>query len=256
MTLMSDISKNVQRAPRLYRQWRSSAGLTALVAALLCLAWSLTYLHIAPDMSFIAAENERLQLTLKSTARRMKAAQDHAAVTEREADVLRQANSLLRESDLHRQSELTLLRADLDFYRRLGGASDSKSALAVYHIERLATDSDRVHRLVFTLTQNLRWASMAKGQVQMRLEGVQADRPAVLEWNDLTSSAGDLLEFQFKYFQQLEFMLTLPAGFSPTRLTVQLSADILDRPQEQSFEWSALEPVPGSHTGIQPTTSD
>jgi hypothetical protein len=253
---MSAASTDRPPSPQIYRQWRSAAAITAAAAALLCLAWTLTYRHVAPDMNRIAAQNQRLESDLKSAVRRLASAQDHAAVTERQADVLRQANSLLRESELNRQAELTLLRADLEFYRRLGGASGSQPALAVHHIERLPTQSERVHRLIFTLTQNLRWASLAEGHVKLRLEGTRANRPDSLGWRELSPSADQALAFNFKYFQQLEFMVTLPDGFNPIRLVVELRADILKKPLEQSFEWAALGPAPGTRAGMPAAAND
>jgi hypothetical protein len=51
---------------------------------------------------------------------------------------------------------------------------------------------------------------------------------------------GKPLSFQFEYFQQLEQLITLPEGFEPSRLTIQLKSNSLKDPVVQSTEWDSL----------------
>jgi hypothetical protein len=62
----------------------------------------------------------------------------------------------------------------------------------------------------------------------------------VLYWSRV--SDGDTPEpaFRFKYFQQLEGYLTLPEGFSPTRLKLSLEADKRRSPVQRSYDWDDL----------------
>jgi hypothetical protein len=48
------------------------------------------------------------------------------------------------------------------------------------------------------------------------------------------------LSFQFKYFQQLERLITLPEGFEPNQLSVRLRSASLRTPVEQSMQWQSL----------------
>ncbi len=70
-----------------------------------------------------------------------------STVVAREADVIRRANNLLRVSERQRQDEIASLQADLEFYRRLGGANGSQAPLSVHHLELETTQSPRVYRV-------------------------------------------------------------------------------------------------------------
>jgi hypothetical protein len=161
-------------------------------------------------------------------------------VLEREADVLRRANALLRESERTHQDRIAELQADLAFYRRLGGASGSQAPLAVHYLELQPTQAPRVFRLIFTLTQNLRWAAVISGRVEIGLDGIQDGIARHLTERQLLPETAGSLEFRFKYFQQLERLLTLPEGFEPSRLTIRLTSAGLRQPVERAADWQGL----------------
>jgi len=162
------------------------------------------------------------------------------AVLEREADVLRQANRLLREEETARQAEFNTLQSELDFYRRLAGTGGAQTGLEVYRVELLATGSDRVFQFELTLTQNIRRASIVSGRARMDVEGTLDDRPVTLHWAQLSDGAAAEPAFRFKYFQQLEGYLALPEGFMPTRLLVTLEAKGQRNPVQRQYGWDAL----------------
>lgn len=163
-----------------------------------------------------------------------------STVAAREADVIRRANNLLRVSDRQRQDEIASLQADLEFYRRLGGANGSQAPLSVHHLELEATQSPRVYRVNLSLTQNLRWASSISGKVQMGVDGILNGVAQHLTNEQLLADSAQPLSFSFKYFQQLECLITLPEGFEATRLIMTLKSSSLRTPVEQSMEWQSL----------------
>jgi len=163
-----------------------------------------------------------------------------STVAEREADVVRRANALLRESERERQDEIANLQADLEFYRRLGGASGSQAPLTVHYVELQPTQSPRVYRVIISLTQNLRWASGISGHAQILVDGISKGVAAHLSYKQLLAESDKPLSFQFKYFQQLEQLITLPEGFEPSKLTIELKSSSLKTPVEQSWEWDSL----------------
>jgi len=185
------------------------------------------------DVDFLSRE----LLTMKQRTERLQARQ---AVLEREADVLRQANRLLREEETARQAEFDALHAELDFYRRLAGTGGAQTGLDVYRAELKATASDRVFQFVLTLTQNIRRASIIAGRARIDVEGIFDDRPATLHWAQLSDEAAAEPAFRFKYFQQLEGYLALPDGFIPTRLQVTLESGSKRNPVQRSYGWDTL----------------
>ncbi len=195
---------------------------------------------VADELIYANYHVEALQQDLQTALERLDAENARAAVAEREADVVRRANALLRASERKRQDEIASLQADLAFYRRLGGANGSQAPLAVHYLELQTTQSPRVYRMIFTLTQNLRWASSIAGAIQLGVDGIQDGVARHLDDKQLLAEMADPLKFQFKYFQQFERLITLPEGFAADRLTIRLRSGSLSTAVEQTMRWQDM----------------
>jgi len=195
---------------------------------------------VADELINARDQVEVLQQDLQVALDQIDAENARATVAEREADVVRRANALLRASERQRQDEIAGLQADLAFYRRLGGANGSQAPLAVHYLELQATQSPRVYRIIFTLTQNLRWAAIISGHIQLGVDGIRDGVAQHLSEKQLLAESAEPLSFQFKYFQQLERLITLPEGFEPSRLSIRLKSGSLRAPVVQSMEWQSL----------------
>jgi hypothetical protein len=196
--------------------------------------------YVADELIFANYQVEALQSDLQTSLEQLDIERTRVTNAEREADVVRRANALLRDSERQRQDEIAGLQADLAFYRRLGGANGSQAALAVHHMELQHTRSPRVSLLVFTLTQNLRWASSIAGQIQLGVDGIQDGIARHLDDGQLLAETAAPLKFQFKYFQQFERLITLPEGFAAERLTIRLRSGSLGTAVEQTMQWQDM----------------
>ena len=207
---------------------------------------------VADELIYANYQVEALQADLQTSLEQLAIEKTHRTNAEREVDVVRRANAMLRDSERQRQDEIASLRADLAFYRRLGGANGSQAALAVHHMELQATGSPRVNLLVFTLTQNLRWASSIAGRIQLSVEGIQDGVAKHLDSKQLLAQSAEPLTFQFKYFQQFERLITLPEGFVANRLTISLRSGSLGSAVEQTMQWQDM----FSQTATEPPSTD
>lgn len=195
---------------------------------------------IADELIYANYHVEALKQDLKDALEQLEAEKGRTSIAEREVDIVRRANALLRVSERERQDEIASLQADLTFYRRLGGANGSQAALALHYLELQTTQSPRVYRIIFTLTQNLRWAAVISGRVQLGIDGIQDGVAVHLTEEQLLAESTEPLNFQFKYFQQIERLITLPEGFEANQLTVRLRSGSLRTPVEQSMQWADL----------------
>ena len=218
-----------------------TAVLTIAVAAvLLFIVWQLASTKVVPETKDLQNEVRFLSGELASIKTRLERLQAKQVVVEREADVLRQANHLLRQHESERQAQLGQLQSELDFYRRLAGTGGAQSGLDIYRVEIIPTASGKVFQFILTLTQNIRRAAIITGRARMDVEGTLEDRPVTLYWSQVSDGETPEPSFRFKYFQQLEGYLTLPAGFSPTRLLVTLEAKGLRTPVTRNYNWNEL----------------
>ena len=219
--------------------WEALIVTVAVATVLVFVTWQLTYTPAGPGAEELRDNVDFLSGELDTLKQRLDRSQAREAVVAREADVLRQANRLLREQESQRQAELNTLQSELDFYRRLAGTGGAQSGLDVYRAELLSTASDRVFQFVLTLTQNIRRAAIISGRARFDVEGTLEDRAATLRWSQI---GGDEPEpsFRFKYFQQIEGYLNLPADFKPLRLVITLDAKGSRGAVQRSYDWNVL----------------
>jgi hypothetical protein len=195
---------------------------------------------VADELIFANYQIQALQEDLQTAHDRLDEERARATLAEREVDIVRRANALLRVSERERQDKIAGLQADLVFYRRLGGANGSQAALAVHDLELQSTQSPRVYRIIFTLTQNLRWAGVISGRIELGIDGIGNGIAQHLTEEQLLAESALPLSFQFKYFQQLERLITIPENFAASRLTIRLRSRSLRTPVERSMEWQSL----------------
>jgi hypothetical protein len=210
-----------------------------LVSILLGIFYFSKY-FVADELIFAHQKIKVLQQELQTTQELLTEERARSSVAEREADVVRRANKLLRESERKHQDEISDLQADLEFYRRLGGANGSQTPLNVHYLEIQAMQAPRVYRVIFSLTQNLRWASVVSGEVELEVDGIRNGVAEHLKNHQLLAESVRPLKFQFKHFQQLECLITLPEGFEANRLSIQLKSKGRKTPVKQSMEWQSL----------------
>ena len=215
--------------------------LTITVVAVLCfIVWQLAYIKAVPEAKALQTKAGFLSGELETIKDRLQQTQARLVVSEQEAAVIRQANGLLRENESERQAELSHLQSELEFYRRLAGTGGAQSGLNIYRAEVFPTESDRVFRFILTLTQNIQRAAIISGRARVDIEGTMNDRPVTLYWSQVSDGETPEPSFRFKYFQQLEGYLSLPEGFSPTRLLFTLEAKGQRKPVVRNYNWNEL----------------
>ena len=212
----------------------------AVAGVLLFVVWQLAASRVTPETAELQQNLDFVAGELVTVKQRMDRLQGRQIVLEKEAEVLRRANRILREDESERQAELGRLQSELDFYRRLAGSGGAQSGLDVYRVDVVPTESGQVFQFILTLTQNIRRASMISGRARIDIEGILDDRPVTLHWAQISDGETPEPSFRFKYFQQLEGYLTFPQGFSPTRLSITLELKNQRKPVVRSFSWSSL----------------
>jgi hypothetical protein len=193
-----------------------------------------------PELEAKKVRIRALRTEVKELGNRVESSRVRQKMAERQVEVLRQANNLLRQEESNRQAEMQRLQGEVEFYQRLAGTSGSQEGLAVYELELQATASPQVYRFVLTLTQNLRRSALISGSAGLEMEGTRDNQPVTLKWADLTSAGTERPEFRFKYFQQVDGYLTIPADFQAERVLVVLRAKGSKTPVSRDFSWTEL----------------
>ena len=119
------------------------------------------------------------------------------------------------------QDEVYKLKEELKFYQGIMEATRDSKGLNVQglHIEAV---SQNQYRFKLILTQVTKNDIVAEGTMEVSLEGMQNGVSQVLSFLDVTQEQPTDLTFKFKHFKRFEGKLTLPDGFEPKRVVVQL----------------------------------
>lgn len=163
--------------------------------------------------------------------------EQQVATLKRSDQISRDANRDLQGALAEREEEIAGLRADLAFYERLVGATGQRRGLSVHAIRLQPQGADAWH-FATTLTQNLNRGGVSTGQMSLAVEGTQAGKLRKLAWADLRRQpAAPGVAYSFKYFEQVEGDVFLPAGFTPVRVEVRLQPRSGGSVTE-SFSWA------------------
>lgn len=135
-----------------------------------------------------------------------------------EAKVKQQAIAELQQSLLDLTEEKDALKAELVFYENLLSHKDDIKTLRVFDIGVRKQGGMLVLNMV--LAQRLQRADIIQGKIKLSLKGIQEGQGEILNLID-QFKLNDV--FEFKYFQVKKYTISLPKGFNPTMLLVELN---------------------------------
>lgn len=182
---------------------------------------------------------------LRSQQARIGALEQRVATLARSDQISRDANRDLQGTLAERDEEIAGLRSDVAFYERFVGSTAQRRGLNVHELH-LQRQPGQAWHFTATLTQNLNRGAVNRGGLTLSLEGSRAGRMLKLDWAQLRQQpAPPPLDYSFKYFQQVEGDVLLPAGLQPVRVVAHLQPES-GAAVEQSFTWTEVTAKPGA----------
>lgn len=170
-------------------------------------------------------------------------AKDTLSREQRAREVAELALEDMQQSLAQRQDEVAALRADVGFYQRLieGGAQQPGLWIHELRMQRDGAGQGQggMYRYRLTLAQNLKRGKSAEGEVELSVTG---SRGGQLERLDLSQLTGDTvspdMQYAFKYFQQLEGTILLPADFEPSAIQISMKPKSGGSTIRREFSWA------------------
>jgi len=177
----------------------------------------------------LAAEVARLEAETQSL-------QEALARAQTRLEVDGEAHEQLRDSLAASEARVAALHEELQFYRRIVVPPEGRSGLRVRGFEVVPGAAPRDYRLRLLVVQNPQRSGRAEGRLELRLAGRMAGEEASLALDSLGAAPQP---YEFLYFQDLEFEVTLPEGFAPESAEVTLHPEGRStRVIEASFPWT------------------
>ena len=137
------------------------------------------------------------------------------------------------------QAQVARQTQELAFYRGIVAQSAVVPGVKVQQLH-IGTGSKPGRFLVrLNLTRAVRPEDVATGSLAFTAEGAKDNQPGSLDMGALSGGKVKELPFNFRYFQNFEQEITIPAGFTPERLTVEVRSGKKGvSPVTQTFPWT------------------
>lgn len=219
----------------------SVAAVVLLVILLLLAYW---FGREGPGSPVAALQSERAGMAaeMEDLRERNAALQDRIAVLERTSQIDREASLQIVETLKSLQDSTLDLREELSFYQDIVGSTARGTGLTVQSMRlRQETEEQSRYRFKLVLTSNARGDTVYEGVVEISVSGQHDGVARRLHLAELSGDPEAKPAFRFSHFQRLEGVLVLPAGFTPQRLSLEISVQSNPKSQlEKSFEWADL----------------
>lgn len=243
--MAASIGKLVAYIKAYWRQLLMYCGGTLLLIVLLYAVFELGRY----DAGYRAVDSERLSALEEENATQR--AQIEAAEISRRVD--REGYKQVERNLGDMQSQIARLNQDLSFYRGLV-QPDSGIGIKVQQMQIVPETAAGQFRLKFILMQTGKSKNSVNGNVSVTVDGLQVGKPLSLSLSQLGADTHASLAYSFKYFQDYDQLVQLPAGFEPIRVRTEIhSGRDTAHGFHQAFVWKAqgmsLETDPGPASG-------
>ena len=192
------------------------------------------------ELSVLSEERDELMITVEALREGNTVLRERVAILERAQQVEGKA---YEDVDVHLRSlqdEVLALKEEIAFYRGIVSAGKEKGLkIQTFVVDK--ESSSGAYRFQLVLTQHLKRVRMISGTVKLNIVDEQNGKPRRLLLSDMSGQQANSLKFEFKFFQRIEGRFTLPDGFKPDRLQIQVvSRGKKPASVEKSFEWQGI----------------
>jgi hypothetical protein len=138
------------------------------------------------------------------------------------------------------QAQVARQTQELAFYRGIVAQGAAAVGVKVQQVHITPGTKAQRYMVHIALVRTVRPDSVAIGSVALSIDGAMADgKAATLDLSTLTPGRQKELPYNFRYFENLDEAVALPAGFQPEKVAVEVRSSKKDvAPASQSFPWS------------------
>jgi hypothetical protein len=186
------------------------------------------------------AEYRELQDEYETAVEEQKRLRERNAVLETAAKIDREAYRQVEERLIELQTQIQEQTEELEFYKGIVNA-DEGSGLRIQDFRISRATGERNYKLRVVLAQALRSNRKISGRLELTIEGSRGGAAETLDVRDLIAAdqGAGALDFGFRYFQDLQANVTIPADFEPSRVHVRARLQgQSSKTVEEFFDWN------------------
>ena len=221
------------------RQRLMWAGALVLLALAVWGAWELGRYQAGHSRAGVAQERAAHGREVADLRRMNQSLRERIQALETSREIDREAWREVESSLAGLQEQLQAREQELQFYQSIVSPEDRVPGLRIQRFQVLPQPGSRV-LLRMVLVQALRQEERVEGTIAITVTGVRDGEEVALALGELPGGDELDLGFSFRYFQDIEQELTLPEGFEPASVQIELrpSARGAD-PLRETHNWPA-----------------
>lgn len=191
----------------------------------------------------MAASDEQRELWKISRASELDNARlrQRVAVLERAAQIDRQAYRELQDLVRRRQEEIVELQEEIGFYRSVLATPRRERGLAIQALTVRPSTAPGTFHFKLVLTRAVKDDTLTEGAVDIHVEGSRDGGDDGPELAALAPVELQRLPFELRNFYRIDGTFSLPGGFRPRRVRVELTEGDHERPTTiRTFDWDEV----------------
>jgi len=211
----------------------------AILLAVLLGAWGLfEYGRYRAGFDGVAAQMDEIRQARQASLLENKISElrEQKAILERASQIDKEAYKQLDSEMGGLRDEILELNKELAFYRGIVTPQGDSGALRLQRFDVTPSGAPKGFHYQLVLTQVITSNGTTSGSVHLSVEGIASGAPKTLSLGEIADGKFKELSFRFKYFQELAGDITLPAGFKPKRVVINVTARNGEKVQK-SYDW-------------------
>lgn len=239
-------SKQFEMVVVRHRPWLRPVTIGLAVTTLVAFTWSaydFGFNHGIATGAQAVRDRDRANRELSQSEKLIKAQQQQIADLKVGNQVDTKANQDVRQTIASLQGKVADLNEQISFYKAVMSPSADEMGLHIYRLDLKTTDQPGKYHYNLLLThifnkRGVNRHNYIEGRVSMSVVGMKGNEQTSIPIDKLSTDDADNYRFRFKYFQNIDGDLTIPAGFTPTQLVVIAQARGKDATRlEKKFQW-------------------
>lgn len=219
-----------------------SIAVVGLLAAALLLSFELGRKRAGFSLLEQRREQAAIEAERAEYAARLDELERELAIQTTSSRIDSEASAMVRADLADLEARLQSQEAELSFYRSIAAAGDADEGLQIRNVAIEQNPAGSITLRVL-LVQSVGDSNPVAGRLEARLQGSEDGQAAAYTLAELGGETlSGAIEFEFRYFQALEAELTLPDGFAPAELELEVwPRDPQGETIVQRFPWSSFE---------------
>ncbi len=231
--------KSPSYLPGLGHRWVQRATIAAALVFGAYLIFELGRIQAKFNIVDAVFEQQALQNEVKGLENQIVALNQEIALLETHRDIDREAYQVVETNLGELQKKIQEQRDAIGFYRGIVSPADGGRGLRVQDLKLTKGKDERQYHVRLVLVQVMHHDRKVRGEVDFSIDGAQNGVAVTYALEQLLPADADSnWPFSFRYFQDFDRELVLPAGFTPERVNIEvISRTKSIASVKQSFLW-------------------